>query len=220
MAEKENLSDQTFFSLYGRGHALYPASIWPQQAGVVTAPNGMLYYLPCGATHDMGAINHQRHVPRDPMVDVRTSASFMVAGEKNSPSAARPKIAEEKKSPSVTKKSPTTKGASSGERIYIDRVGDWDILCGRGGRSNHHYGNKRYRNVINEMKMKYRSTEKKLAKTDLSKTIVEYVYNYGGRFLKKGEKVGKYYLLTPKEARRKTSQALREHKDIKWVLKS
>jgi len=108
--------------------------------------------------------------------------------------------------------------STGGGRLYIDAIREEDILCGRGGRSNHHYGNKKYREVINEMKMKYKMVERKLAKTDLSTAIVEYVYNYGGRFIKEDEKNhGKYYLLTPAEARRKTSQALRENKDIKWM---
>merc|ERR1712087_521231 len=109
-----------------------------------------------------------------------------------------------------TKKSLAKKRSISNiSRVYIDDVREEDVLCGRGGRSNHHCGNKKYRQVINEMKMKYKNIEGKLAKTDLSTTIVNYVHDYGGRFIKKDEK-NQYYLLTPKEARRKTSQALRE----------
>merc|ERR1712032_421923 len=102
-------------------------------------------------------------------------------------------------------------------RIYIDQPTDLDVLCGRGGRSNHHTGNKRYRQVISDMKMTYKNTDKKLQKTDLSCTVVDHVCKYGGRFVKKEEDSGRYFLLTRAEARRKTSQALRENKDIKWT---
>lgn len=103
-------------------------------------------------------------------------------------------------------------------RLYVDQIQEGDVLCGRGGRSNHHPGNKRYRLVVSEMKAMYRTTDAKNLKTDLSRAIVEHVCNYGGRFVKKDEKQGKYYLLTKAEARRKTSQALRETKELKWTL--
>lgn len=103
-------------------------------------------------------------------------------------------------------------------RIYIDDIREWDVLCGRGGRSNHHPGNKRYRHVVSEMKMMYRRTEAKTVKTDLSRAIVEHVCAYGGRFIKKDEDAGRYYVLTKAEARKKTSQALRETKELKWTL--
>lgn len=103
-------------------------------------------------------------------------------------------------------------------RIYINSIQEFDILCGRGGRSNHHPGNKRYRQVVSHMKMMYRQTEQKTVKTDLSRAIVEHVCNYGGRFIKKEQETGRYYILTKDEARKKTSQALRETKELKWTL--
>ena len=86
-----------------------------------------------------------------------------------------------------------------------------DILCGRGGRSNNHPGNKRFRDVVNEMRMMYQNTETKAFKTDVSRAIVEHCYSYGARFLKVDEDTGKYFVLTNAEARKKTSQALREN---------
>jgi hypothetical protein len=80
------------------------------------------------------------------------------------------------------------------------------------------YSNKRYRQVVSEMKMMYRNTEAKTVKTDLSRAIVDHVCSYGGRFVKKDDETGKYYLLTKAEARKKTSQALRETKALKWTM--
>jgi len=104
----------------------------------------------------------------------------------------------------------TSKDGQCNRLTFIDKVRDSDILCGRGGLSNHHSGNRRYRQVVNEMSITYKNTEQKLKKTNLSGNIVDFVYKYGGRFIKKDTSTGKYYLLTKVEARRKTSQALRQ----------
>jgi hypothetical protein len=105
----------------------------------------------------------------------------------------------------------------SGRKLYVEEAGTNDVLCGRGGRSNHHPGNKRYRQVVSDMKASYRNIGSKSAKTDLSKAIVDHVVNYGGRFLKLDKSTGKYIVLSNAEARKKTSQALREAKDVKWT---
>merc|ERR1711862_59321 len=110
-------------------------------------------------------------------------------------------------------------GRSENSVVYVDKVRDSDILCGRGGRSNNHRGNKRYRYVIDEMRTTYQNTKQKLKKTDLSRKIVDHVHGYGGRFLKLEIGTGRYYVLDELEARKKTSQALREHKKVIWTLK-
>jgi hypothetical protein len=102
-------------------------------------------------------------------------------------------------------------------RFYIDSISANDVLCGRGGRSNHHTGNKRYRQVVGHMKYAYQQCPAKTLKTDLSRAIVEHCCSYGARFVKQDEAAGKYYVLTKAEARKKTSQALRETKAIKWI---
>lgn len=107
--------------------------------------------------------------------------------------------------------------ASSGQRQYIDRLQDHDILCGRGGKSNHHPGNQRYRRFILDMKKKYKNVGRKGAKTDLSIAIVNRIYAYGGRFLRYDDNKEKYYNLTQSEARKKTSQALREARNPLWT---
>jgi hypothetical protein len=117
-----------------------------------------------------------------------------------------------------SKKIPTSSSNGRKEDI-VNEPTECDILCGRGGRSNHHPGNKRYRQVVSEMKASYKTIGSKAAKTGLSRAIVDHVYNYGGRFLKKldGEN-GKYQVLSVIEGRKKTSQALREAKDVKWTV--
>jgi hypothetical protein len=67
------------------------------------------------------------------------------------------------------------------------------------------------------MKETYKSSEGRKSKTGLSRAIVDHVLGYGGRFVREEEETGRYYVLTKAEARVKTSQALREGKDLKWT---
>ena len=143
----------------------------------------------------------------------RTSAS--VVSLDSSDSISRNSVCDKSDSGSLDD---SLRGTSvNSERLYVETIRDTDVLCGRGGRSNHHPGNKRYRHVISEMKLMYKKTEAKSTKTDLSRTIVDHVCRYGGRFIKKEESTGRYYVLTRGEARKKTSQALRENKVLKWT---
>jgi hypothetical protein len=93
-----------------------------------------------------------------------------------------------------------------------------DVLLGRGGRSNHHLGNKRYREEVKNLKQWYSEEEDKNKKTDLSQMLVDYVvHNLKGRFLEE-EKVDekgtdRWYVVPNITARRKASQALREDND-------
>lgn len=103
------------------------------------------------------------------------------------------------------------------KRLYVDEVLPTDILCGRGGKTNHHEGNKRYRQVISKVKASYKKIDEKAAKTNMAHAIVNHVLAYGGRFLKLDENKQKYYILSVTEGRKKTSQALRESKEVKWI---
>jgi hypothetical protein len=96
------------------------------------------------------------------------------------------------------------------KKEYVENLTDLDVLCGRGGKSNHHNGNKKYRDEVGNLQQWYKSSEKN-EKTDLSQCLVNYVHSYGGRFLKMEESNKRWYLVTNHVARRKASQALREH---------
>ncbi|KAL3944673.1 MAG: hypothetical protein SGBAC_001231 [Bacillariaceae sp.] len=118
-------------------------------------------------------------------------------------------------STTITPEKPRIKPDEAGRSL--DVLNDIDILCGRGGKSNHHPGNKRYRQVVTDMKARYRSIESKAAKTHTSRAIVEHVHRYGGRFVRFDKQKRTYIVLSAAEARRKTSQALREAKEVKWT---
>jgi hypothetical protein len=95
-------------------------------------------------------------------------------------------------------------------KIYVEPL-DFDVLLGRGGRSNHHPGNKRYREEVTNLQSWYLGIEDKEEKTDLSQCLVDYVHSYQGRFLEKDD-VG-WFVIPNIVARRKASQALREDND-------
>ena len=120
----------------------------------------------------------------------------------------------------TSKKRSTREDQPPPTRPLVDSFTDLletDVLCGRGGKSNHHPGNKQYRQLICQMKAGYRTIGSKSQKTDLSRAIVEHVYELGRRFVKYDQPTGNYVVLTASEARKKTSQALREAKSAKWI---
>lgn len=88
---------------------------------------------------------------------------------------------------------------------------DNDVLCGRGGGTNHHPGNKQYRKLVEDRKRDYVNSSKR-GKPLLSRSIVEAVRKQDppGRFLTKDDKTGLWYDIGDQKAREKTAQALRE----------
>ncbi len=89
---------------------------------------------------------------------------------------------------------------------------DLDVLLGRGGGTNNHPGNIRYRDEVEKVKPMYFSCNTKNEKKEVSELLVAYVEDYGGRFLIKDKETNQWILATAKQARKKASQALRETK--------
>jgi len=91
---------------------------------------------------------------------------------------------------------------------------DKDILFGRGGRSNHHPGNKTYRDLVTSKQPYYRTCEKTV-KTQVAQSIVDYVQEkLGGRFLELDKETDRWYVVPNIVARRKVGQALREDNTV------
>merc|ERR1712232_1114082 len=89
-----------------------------------------------------------------------------------------------------------------------------------GGRSNHHPGNKRYREEVVNFRPLYASLETDKEKTDMSQRLVDVIEQFGGRFLEEDKvKDGNswislgWYVVPNIVARRKAGQALREDND-------
>lgn len=95
-----------------------------------------------------------------------------------------------------------------------------DVLCGRGGATNAHTGNKRYRELVQQHQEQYLCAKKR-DKSIIAKKIVESVRSVGGRFLKKvHEERNEWVEVADKKAAEKTSQALREGLEVRKVLRS
>lgn len=92
------------------------------------------------------------------------------------------------------------------------RVSHNDVLCGRGGLTNHHPGNVFFRRLVRLKQEAYLLASKR-EKAGVAKEIVELIRNLAppGRFLKKDPKnPGVWVEIGDRKAREKTSQALRE----------
>jgi len=86
-----------------------------------------------------------------------------------------------------------------------------DVLCGRGGATNSHPGNKAFRKLVKEYKGKYLKAKKK-EKPEVAEHVVNLVRGLDppGRFLKK-VKASEFWIdIGDTRAKEKTSQALRE----------
>ena len=85
-----------------------------------------------------------------------------------------------------------------------------DVLCGRGGGTNHHIGNSHWRNLVSANKRLYLTLPKR-QKALVAKSIVHAIrtQNPPGRFLQKADDE-LWYDIGDKRACEKTSQALRE----------
>lgn len=86
-----------------------------------------------------------------------------------------------------------------------------DVLCGRGGATNSHTGNRSYRKLVKKYKDKYLKAKKK-QKPYVAAEVVNEIRNLDppGRFLKKDKDTGYYLDIGDARAKEKTSQALRE----------
>merc|ERR1719464_1730764 len=86
-----------------------------------------------------------------------------------------------------------------------------DVMYGRGGGTNHHKGNKKYRKMVEDRKVEYVNC-KRLDKPLVALEIIRLwrAQLPPGRFLKQNDKTGQWYDVGDKKAREKTSQALRE----------
>lgn len=93
----------------------------------------------------------------------------------------------------------------------IREPGDNDVLYGRGGGTNHHDGNKRYRKMVEQRKVDYVNS-KRLDKPLVALDIIAQWRKQKppGRFLKFDDKTELWNDVGDKKAREKTSQALRE----------
>jgi hypothetical protein len=149
-------------------------------------------------------------VPLEGSLDVPPQVDTVVSQELSQPRKATQTSPSKATQTSKKRKRKPRKKVVPDVKIYVEPL-DFDVLLGRGGRSNHHPGNKRYREEVTNLQSWYLGIEDKDEKTDLSQCLVDYVHSYQGRFLEKDE-VG-WFVIPNIVARRKASQALREDND-------
>ena len=89
-----------------------------------------------------------------------------------------------------------------------------DVLCGRGGATNNHDGNRRFRSTVSDHQTEYLGSRKK-DKALIANRIVRIIRERGGRFLRREEASGQWVDVGDKKAAEKTSQALREGLDVR-----
>jgi hypothetical protein len=75
------------------------------------------------------------------------------------------------------------------------KLGDDDVICGRGSRCFNHTGNKKFRKIVEEHLDRYSNTSCKFDKTNIICEIVNIVRQYSpnGGFVKKDTSTGRYY---------------------------
>jgi hypothetical protein len=125
-------------------------------------------------------------------------------------SATNPRAASAAKPRTLPKK--TKKENTRKEGAGIEQPGRFDILRGRGGFTNHHSGNIKFRSEARALRADYRNANTtRQQKYAYSCELVNRVKAYGGKFLQKGRD-DLWYEMDDKAARKKASQVLREEK--------
>jgi hypothetical protein len=109
-----------------------------------------------------------------------------------------------------------------GSQVSSYEIQRFDVLSGRGGKSNHHTGNQVFRHLVTELKPAYRAAVRKTEKARLAESLVEKVNCMGGRFLVQNQEPWEpqWRLMTNAEAQRKTCHALRETRKLQWTTSS
>lgn len=114
--------------------------------------------------------------------------------------------------PAGSDKSHNDQSQDSSSSSSIHTVGSNDVLCGRGGLTNHHPGNVCFRGLVRKFQPDYLRASKR-DKAGIAHKIVAIIRDLSpsGRFLKKDPNNPNEWIdIGDRKAREKTSQALRE----------
>ena len=149
------------------------------------------------------------------MANAMAKASGLISGKRaiaegmNQPPAKRQNFGQTmggtNQQPQISSTSGLIPPSTEGIKFYSRN----DVLCGRGGGTNVHPGNRRFRDLINANRRAYLNARKN-DKPAISRSIVRTVRELNGRFLKKDDKLGLWFEIGDDGAREKTSQALRQ----------
>ncbi|KAG7362653.1 hypothetical protein IV203_026013 [Nitzschia inconspicua] len=126
------------------------------------------------------------------------------AGDQNKPSSPKQQGSKPKK----------PRRAIPENKEYIpesEQPTDADVVGGRGGRSNHHAGNRPYWIKILGSRFHYRTCQSDAAKTVIAQDILNFIkLDKGGRFLNLDSKTNRWFILPDAVVLDKIKQALRD----------
>ena len=105
-------------------------------------------------------------------------------------------------------------GVCEHDMKIANEVNPNDVLCGRGGLTNSHVGNKKFRYIVAEHQLEYLKA-KKNEKRNIAREVVSRIRQNGGRFLQRSSGSKVWSVASDKRAILKTSQALREGLDVR-----
>uniref|UniRef100_A0A7S2KBQ9 DUF6824 domain-containing protein n=1 Tax=Leptocylindrus danicus TaxID=163516 RepID=A0A7S2KBQ9_9STRA len=168
-----------------------PPPIPPQQPETVTATVAATY------------VSENNPPPPQPASSEQTPVAVAVAVAVASEASSSNNTADTTTPPATT--------STGVPLVNIKDPGENDVLCGRGGGTNNHIGNERFRILVQTKKKLYLQSSKR-DKPLVSREIVALVrgQNPPGRFLGKDVRTGLWFDIGDQKAREKTSQALRE----------
>lgn len=167
----------------------------------------------------------QKQIDLDGETDAETAASTPARSSVSSPNFEVEELLSSKNVatlPSLIDTSTSRESANAEKKNPDEDYKNWplsdikdphqnDVLYGRGGGTNHHPGNKRYRKLVDARKVDYvnsKRLDKPLVALEIIKTWRS--QKPPGRFLKLEESTSLWHDVGDKKAREKTSQALRE----------
>lgn len=110
--------------------------------------------------------------------------------------------------------SDTTSRSDVESNLHTNPINSYDVLLGRGGLTNSHIGNKRFRLIVADNQLEYLMAKKR-EKKEIAKRIVGQIHSSGGRFLRKSPVSNVWSEVTEKKALEKASQSLRESLDVR-----
>ena len=180
-----------------------------QQGGITTAPGGASASVPNPPVADNGGSSGGDGRSAGPAA--LSQSARVVSSGSNPPTPSKPQQAATAANDDTGEEQPKQAFQKPQQLYFIQTPHDNDVLCGRGGGTNHHPGNKQYRKLVEDRKRDYVNSSKR-GKPLLSRSIVEAVRTQDppGRFLTKDDKTGLWYDIGDQKAREKTAQALRE----------
>ena len=200
MSEEEQLSlkkiPQTSMSRRGSSDG----KLMKEQYSLLQLTQNLSNFSRAGAKRAVAEILHNQ---------ISSSSSSRDGSSKDMPSSKKARVHDNSEEESSSDNENEANKKIPEGKVGLDNYLDTDILCGRGGGTNSHPGNKLFRHQINIHRRAYLKARKN-DKPAISRSIVQYMRERKGRFLKKDEKKGQWFEIGDDNAREKTSQALRQ----------